>query len=84
LQRELEDMSRYFPFVFGVNSMGVDCGFGIPLITSRVASFIPWIDSILYPNPGSVGQREPEIEEHFQGELVYYYSKFGLIFIHIL
>jgi hypothetical protein len=29
--------------------MGVDCGFGIPLVATKISSFIPWIDSIMYP-----------------------------------
>jgi hypothetical protein len=70
MQRQSTDMERIFPFIFGINSFGVDCGFGIPLVTSRVASFIPWIDSIVYPNAGVVDlkeREEPEAEKHFQG-----------------
>jgi hypothetical protein len=29
--------------------MGVDCGFGIPLVATKISSFIPWIDSVMYP-----------------------------------
>jgi hypothetical protein len=41
-----------------VNSIGVDCGFGIPLVASRVSSFIPWIDSIMYPNARKIEEND--------------------------
>jgi hypothetical protein len=71
LQRQSFDMERIFPLIFGINSFGVECGFGIPLVTSRVSSFIPWMDSIVYPNARGVrvGLEEPETEKHFQGNL---------------
>jgi Trypsin len=47
-----EDSNGYIiriPYLVGVQSFGVDCGFGIPAVASNVTSFIPWIDSVLYP-----------------------------------
>jgi hypothetical protein len=44
------EYTEEIPYLLGVESFGVDCGFGIPAVASNVSSFIPWIDSVLYPD----------------------------------
>ncbi|KOB75880.1 Serine protease HP21 [Operophtera brumata] len=37
--------------VIGVTSFGQACGFtGVPAIYTRVAHYLPWIESIVWPN----------------------------------
>jgi hypothetical protein len=46
--------------------MGVDCGFGIPLVASKTSSFIPWIDSVMYPKAKKIIENV-EIKSKFNG-----------------
>jgi hypothetical protein len=48
--------------------MGVDCGFGIPLVASKTSSFIPWIDSVMYPKAKKIIENV-EIKSKFNGML---------------
>lgn len=38
---------RLIPFVVGVTSFGAACGLGTPGVYIKVASFIPWIESVV-------------------------------------
>jgi hypothetical protein len=62
-------LDRIFNILFGVNSIGVDCGFGSPLVTTRVDYFIPWIDSIVYPKAKGLEKKELNTESLEQGKV---------------
>jgi Trypsin len=34
----------------GVQSFGADCGFGRPAVATEVTSFLPWIESVVFPH----------------------------------
>ena len=37
--------------VAGVVSLGQGCGLGVPGIYTRVSTFVPWIERIVWPDP---------------------------------
>jgi Trypsin len=41
----------------GVHSFGADCGFGTPAVATEVTPFLPWIESVVFPNQN---QDKPE------------------------
>lgn len=44
---KLASNHRLVPFVVGVTSFGAACGLGTPGVYIKVASFIPWIESVV-------------------------------------
>lgn len=39
----------YMNYIVGVTSFGYSCGSGIPGVYARVANYIDWIESIVWP-----------------------------------
>ena len=36
--------------VIGITSFGASCGYAVPAIYTRVYKYVPWIESIVWPN----------------------------------
>ncbi|XP_058061399.1 uncharacterized protein LOC131211796 isoform X1 [Anopheles bellator] len=47
LQVKLLHNTRLTPFIVGVTSFGTACGFSVPGVYSRVAPYVPWIQTVL-------------------------------------
>uniref|UniRef100_A0A182ILQ1 Peptidase S1 domain-containing protein n=1 Tax=Anopheles atroparvus TaxID=41427 RepID=A0A182ILQ1_ANOAO len=47
LEREIWHYDRYFPYVFGLNVAGDDCGFGAEAYYVKIAAHIDWIEGIV-------------------------------------
>jgi hypothetical protein len=77
LQTKYPTLDRVFNILFGVNSIGVDCGFGSPLVTTRVEYFIPWINSIVYPKTKGLENEELNTERLEQGKLTKFLIRCG-------
>lgn len=43
-------MPNNFAMVVGVVSFGTGCGTGIPSVFARVAFYIDWLESVIWPN----------------------------------
>jgi hypothetical protein len=70
-----EAVTRRIPYLVGVQSLGMNCGFGVPMIFSRVREFIPWIDSVMYSEENSriANGVNLEIAREFEGK--FYFNK---------
>lgn len=44
VERKVWGYNEYDSYVFGVNSFGKNCGFGTPVVATRVSSFADWIE----------------------------------------
>lgn len=53
MQHKLTFIGKYFVHDFGLNSFGHQCGFGVPAVFTRVSSYLPWIDSIIFGDAGA-------------------------------
>uniref|UniRef100_A0A182Q718 Peptidase S1 domain-containing protein n=1 Tax=Anopheles farauti TaxID=69004 RepID=A0A182Q718_9DIPT len=50
IQRNLFRLSKYFKYVYALNLLGRDCGFGEPAVGVRLGSYIEWMSKILLPS----------------------------------
>jgi Trypsin len=62
LYRRSDLATNRIPYLVGVQSHGDDCGFGLPNVYSRVASVIPWIDSVIYSDENGAKKIETNLE----------------------
>lgn len=37
-----------FPYQFGINLRGRECGFGHPVIATKISGYIDWVDEIIF------------------------------------
>lgn len=44
MERKIFGYNEYDSYVFGVNSFGKNCGFGTPVVATRVSSYADWIE----------------------------------------
>ena len=51
VEREIHRYDRFWYHIFGINSFGIDCGFGYPAVASRISSHFDWINSNIVPTP---------------------------------
>lgn len=59
IERETWHFDKYFPYIYGINSHGKDCGYGKPAVFTKISEFVPWIESVVFDelgNGGSNGQ----------------------------
>jgi secreted trypsin-like serine protease len=77
MTRAIFDHNKYFPFIFGLSSFGDDCGFGTPIVATKVSAYIDWIDSIMFSssNAEKNDNNGPEIEAEFEGKCMLLYTK---------
>uniref|UniRef100_A0A336N162 CSON008418 protein n=1 Tax=Culicoides sonorensis TaxID=179676 RepID=A0A336N162_CULSO len=50
LIREFWTTDRYHSFIVGLPMHGNDCGFGFPVIATKISHYIDWIDSVIFKN----------------------------------
>uniref|UniRef100_A0A1Q3FR26 Putative trypsin-like serine protease n=1 Tax=Culex tarsalis TaxID=7177 RepID=A0A1Q3FR26_CULTA len=49
-QLPIERMDRYFYYALALNQFGSNCGFGEPIVSTRIATHLNWLQTILLPN----------------------------------
>lgn len=47
MEVKLASNNRLVPFIIGITSFGAPCGMGSPGVYTKVAPFIPWIESVV-------------------------------------
>lgn len=47
VERKVWAYNEYDSYVFGVNSFGKNCGFGTPIVATRVSSYAEWIEKTI-------------------------------------
>uniref|UniRef100_A0A336MPR3 CSON004416 protein n=1 Tax=Culicoides sonorensis TaxID=179676 RepID=A0A336MPR3_CULSO len=74
VERKIWSYNEYDSYIFGVNSFGKNCGFGTPVVATRVSSYADWIEEnvlgVVKKQPSSVTSRKNDndqivfIDEH--------------------
>lgn len=70
VERKIWGFNEYDSYVFGVNSFGNNCGFGTPVVATRVSSYTDWIESNVLGVEKK--QKEPEndqivfVDDHYE------------------
>jgi secreted trypsin-like serine protease len=63
------------PYLVGIRSFGVEGGFGLPTVYTKVSAFIPWIDSVIYSDrmEDATNMDNTDIAEDFESKLNFIY-----------